>query len=260
MHSLSDEDKTAAKGAMKGLTNTVITTLTSDPATIKETLINAANVDETARTVLEKSQSKSVAAAALLFALNEFRDNIYSGNSYESDITLIKKLAGDDPEMNAAINQLLPYAKSGVMSKDVLSSELKSLANDIVLAKMKGEDADVKEKALARFEALKGKARQKQLTANNEEAVIARAQVLLEEGDLEGAMAELESLKNSPSASATNNWISNATNLVNAGNSSDQLIQQLIQSSAQQSGFSAKSLIDLIMPTNHKPIYLSPNR
>lgn len=259
MHGASYEDKIAARNAAHNLKKVITNTLAGNPKEIKETLLKATDVNETTRTVLENSQSKSVAAAVLLFALNEFRDNIYSGNSYESDLTLIKKLAGDDPEMNAAINMLLPYAKSGVMSQEVLSAELKSLANDIVLAKIKGEDANVKQKALIRFEKLKQQARNKQLQGNNEEAVVARAQVMLDQGDVEGAMIELRRLKHFSNTDASE-WINNASNSLAAGNSSEVIIQQLVKSAAGQSGISPKSLINMIAPGANRPIYMSPSR
>ena len=56
------------------------------------------------------------------------------------------------------------------------------VANDIIIAKAKGEDANIKEKALARFEHLKEQARQKQLSGDDDEAVVARAQVMLDQG------------------------------------------------------------------------------
>lgn len=157
--------------------------------------------------------------------------------------------------MNEVIDALLPYAQSGVMNREVLSAELKSLANDIVLAKIQGEEVDIKEKAISKIEQLKEQAKEQQLTSNTEEAVVARAQVMLEEGNIEGAMQELNKLKHNPAA---NNWVDNASKSLMAGESSDIIIEQLIQKFAGQSGFSPESLIRTILPVNNRPVYLSP--
>jgi len=259
--SAGDGDNRGTSLALHGLKSIIFSTLTSNPEDIKKTLINSANVDDNVRNVLEASKGKSVAAAALLFALNEFRDNIYSGNSYESDITLIKKLAGDDPEMNAAIEQLLPYAKKGVMSKDTLSAELKSIANEIVLSKMRGEDANVKAKALTHLENIKQQVRQNELSSANgqesEEVTVAKAQVLLEQGDINGAIAELQNIKGNSSETASS-WINKATQTSNANASSEQLVEQILKNAVSGSGFNPESLIKMILPVNTRPVYLSP--
>lgn len=87
----SEEDQASTLNAMSSIKNIVVSAITNDPQSLKKTILEVTDIEGQARNILERSQSKSVVAAGMLFALNEFRNNIYSGNSYESDINLIKK-------------------------------------------------------------------------------------------------------------------------------------------------------------------------
>ncbi len=74
---------------------------------------------------------------------------------------------------------------------------------------------------------------------------MARAQVMLDKGDVKGAMRELERL-NGPSADAARPWMNNATGYVVADQSSDELTQGMLQEVSSGTGSAASSVDELM--------------
>ena len=136
-------------------------------------------------------------AAALLLALTQVRESAAREQPFYDDLVLLKNMVGeDDPELAAAIDRLAPLAQQGVLSPEGLSNELRSLTGDIVVSSLKGEDVSVQDKAMARLhDVLKIQKDGQLVTGTDTQARVARAQVMLDNGDVEGALAELEALR-----------------------------------------------------------------
>lgn len=252
----TDAEKTNSRKSISNLKNILLNASQSNPSDLAGIISAATDYDVVLRTLLEPVKDKNVAAAAILIVLNEFRDNVYSGNSYESDLRVIKRLAGDDPELTEALNKLAPYAANGIISKDTLTKEFKQLTQEIVLAKIQGEDAEIKERAMARFDQLVEEAKNKKLTGNDEASVVARAQVMLEQGDVQGAVTTLSKLEGN-SAKSASSWIETATGSAAAADSSEYIIKELIENVAGGSSFSPDQLFKEIFRDN-SPVYISP--
>lgn len=146
---------------------------------------------------LEGVSPEQLKAAALLIGLSQFRDSMNRSGPFSEDLALLQTMLGDkDPQLNEAIAQLAPYAEKGVLSPRGLSEELKSLTGEIVVASIAGKDVSVQEKAMARFqEILKIQKDGKPVMGSDAQAKVARAQALLDSGDVDGAIAELESIE-----------------------------------------------------------------
>ncbi|MBI2234387.1 MAG: uroporphyrinogen III synthase HEM4 [Micavibrio aeruginosavorus] len=146
---------------------------------------------------LEGVSPEQLKAAALLIGLSQFRDSMNRSGPFSEDLALLQTMLGDkDPQLNEAIAQLAPYAEKGVLSPKGLSEELKSLTGEIVVASIAGKDVSVQEKAMARFqEVLKIQKDGKPVMGSDAQAKVARAQALLDSGDVDGAIAELESIE-----------------------------------------------------------------
>jgi hypothetical protein len=72
---------------------------------------------------------------------------------------------------------------------------LKTLTGDIAVASITGQDLSVQDRAMARFqEVLKIQKDGQPIMGTEAQARVARAQILLDQGDVNGAIAELESL------------------------------------------------------------------
>ena len=146
---------------------------------------------------LEGVSPKELKAAAMLIGLSQFRDSLGRSEPFADDLAMMQRLSGNnDPELNDAITKLAPYAEKGVLSPNGLSSELKGLTGDILVASVKGEDVSIQDKAMARFQKYISVEKDGQpLMGGASQARVAKAQALLDAGDVNGAMAELQALQ-----------------------------------------------------------------
>lgn len=136
-------------------------------------------------------------AAAALMALTQFRTSLHRSAPFEEDLVLLQQMVGkDDPELQEAIARLAPQASKGVLSPKGVSDQLKGLTGDIVVSSLKGEDVSIREKAAARMnEVLQVQKDGELVTGTDTQATIARAQKLLDEGNIDDAVIELQSLQ-----------------------------------------------------------------
>jgi hypothetical protein len=207
--------------------------------------------DPTLNRVLEGVDARNLGAAALLLAVNELRTHIDTQQPFKEDLALVEKIAGADPAMHKALSNLAPYAESGVLSRQSLQREFKGLAGDIVMAKFSGEDASVKTRALQRLSKLVKVRRIDDVKGDGPDAVVARAQLLLDKNDVRGAMAELKKLEGPPAETA-GPWLEAAGGHVAAAESSgalSQMILQILSSSASGGGFSLDGVVSSLKDT-----------
>jgi hypothetical protein len=146
---------------------------------------------------LEGVSPQELKAAAMLIGLSQFRDSMNRSGPFSEDLALLQTMLGDrDPELNEAIVRLAPYAEQGVLSPSGLSNELKTLTGDIVAASLAGEDISIQERAMARLDGiLKIRKDGQPVMGTDAQATVARAQGMLDQGNIDGAIAELQSLQ-----------------------------------------------------------------
>lgn len=208
--------------------------------------VERARADDPAlQAVMGHVEPKDLGAAAMLLMLNEFRGNVGGGRPFQEDLALMQKLAGNDPELQASLQKLAPYAKNGVLSSATLQGEFKGLAGDIVMAKLQGEDLSVQEKALKRLDKLVKVRRIDDIEGKSTDAVVARAQLMLDRGDVQGALHELQALEGAP-AEAAAPWMQQAAGSLMAGQSADLMTQALMGQLASGGDFSVESLIGTV--------------
>lgn len=168
----------------------------------------------------ENVPGQDLKAAALLLGMTQFRSSLNRDNQpFEEDMVLLKKLVGNDnPELLGALERLAPYAEEGVLTPGGLTNEFKSLTGEIVVSSLKGEDVSFTEKMTARFNELFQIEKEGELmTGTDTQAKVNRAQNLLEDGQLEAAIAEVQSL-DGPAAVAAGPWLKKAQATLNAQN------------------------------------------
>lgn len=188
--------------SMSGI-NSVVMNMQGRIDELDTALEDARKDDEELAKVLDSVSRDDLTAAAMLLALNQMRSTMNQEQNFEQDLEIVRRLAGDDEELLSAIDRLAPHAESGVLSKQGLSREFKGVAGEIVLAKMAGEDVSVKDKVMGRLgEIVKVRKEDADPDAQDTEAIVARAEALLDEGDVKGAIAELEKLEGEPAEAA----------------------------------------------------------
>ena len=145
---------------------------------------------------LEGVSNTDLKAAAMLIAFSQMRNALYRQEPFENDLAVLQRLAGkDNVELQGAIERLAPHADKGVLSPEGLSQEFKGLTGDIVFSSLKGEDVSIKEKAQARIHnVFKFEKDGELVTGTPTQQTVSKAQALLDKGDIQGAIQELQGL------------------------------------------------------------------
>lgn len=201
--------------------------------------------DPALNSLLAHVEPKDLGAAAMLLTLNEFRGNVNGNRPFQSDLAIVQKFAGSDPEMQKSLQRLAPYAQSGVLDRSALQQEFKGLAMDIVTAKLQGEDLSVQERALKRFNDFVKVRRVDDIEGQSVDAVVARAQLLLDKGDVAGATAELQSLQGAP-AQAAAPFIEQAQGHVAAQDAMSDVLSSIMARLTSGGGFSLDGLMSTL--------------
>ena len=145
----------------------------------------------------EGMPNEDLKAGALLLALNQFRGALNRGNTpFTEDLELLYTFVGEDnPELRASLDKLAPQAESGVISVGGLSNEFRSLAGEIVVSSLKGEDVSVSERAQARMnDVLKIEKNGEIVSGTETQRTVQQAQEYLDEGNLNEAFFTLKQL------------------------------------------------------------------
>lgn len=213
---------------MMGRLRTVMDGAPANPEGLSKAVENAQKADPALAQVMGGIAPKDLGAAAMLLTMNELRGNIGGGQSFESDLKIIQKYAHGDAEMEAALKRVAPYARSGVLSSDTLKKEFRNIAADIVMAKLQGEDASVRERVLLRLSKYAKMRKVDDIQGTTVDATVARAELMLDQGDVKGAIKELQSLEGAPADTAAP-WMEQAQGHVAADESSQILLQTVLQ-------------------------------
>lgn len=213
----------------------------TDRDSLNAAIAKARAGDPTLNKLMGGVSAKDLGAAALLLGLNEFRNNINTNQSFEQDLLLMQKFAGEDPAMVESLKRLSPYAKSGVLNRQQLQQEFKGLASDIVMAKLQGQDASVQEEAIRRLSKLVKVRKIDDVQGSSVDAVVARAQLKLNNNDVRGAMQELQSLEGAPAATAAP-FMEHAAGNVLADDASAQLLETILSRLQDPSNMSLEGL------------------
>lgn len=164
--------------------------------TISDGLASAQEKSGALGETLEGVSGNDLKAAAMLIAFTQMRNAFYRQEPFENDLVVLQRLAGEDNvELQDAISKLAPHANGGVLSSEGLSREFKGLAGDIVVSSLQGEDVSLKERAQARLHSLLQVEKEgAPVTGTQTQAAVAKAQKMLDDGNVQGAISELQSL------------------------------------------------------------------
>jgi hypothetical protein len=179
----------------------IVTNMDNTPAseTLNENLEEAQNEGEGSALsqTLQGVSGNDLKAAAMLIAFSQLRDSLNREAPFENDLELLEKLVDEDnTELQGAIDRLAPHADGGVLTAKGLSGEFKGLTGDILEASLKGEDISFTERAKARLGNLMSIEKDGELVgATDTQQTVNKAQQLLDEGNIQAAIAELQTLE-----------------------------------------------------------------
>lgn len=213
----SIEDLQSTVLGMKGRVDTI------------ETELETAKKDNDALSdMLQGVTGNELKTAAMLLAVSQLRSSLNQEQSFDKDLATVQALTGNDPKTAEALKKLEPYARSGVLTKRGLQNEFKGLAGDIVMAELAGENVSWKDKAANRLSNIVSVRKTGEVEGQDTQAVVARAEKMIDEGNIQGAIAELETLQGKPKEKAQD-WINDAQARVIADNVSSLMTQNIVQ-------------------------------
>lgn len=225
--SVAGQDQLGA--AMKEL-QTIVDSIDTRVTSIDQELEVSQRGEGALGQTLEGVSGQDLKAAAMLIAFSQLRDSLNRQAPFEEDLLLLRNLVGEDnSELLESLDRLAPQAQSGVLTTDGLSSEFRGLAGDIAVSSLKGEDVSVMDKIKTRLGDMFSVKKDGELIGGTPtQALINQAQMQLDAGDVQGAIATLQHLEG-PAAETAQPFIAEAQATVTA-NQVQQMMQQLILS------------------------------
>jgi uroporphyrinogen-III synthase len=155
-------------------------------------------------------QARRSSASAQLLAVGQLREALAKAMPFDAELRSLKALAGQDAEMEAALETLKSRAVTGIPTFPVLASRFTALSPVIVRADVLPTEQNWWRKTLDRLASLITIEREDGNTAGSSpSAIVARAQAALAQDDLAGAVAELDALQGGPADQAAN-WLADA--------------------------------------------------
>lgn len=141
----------------------------------------------------------------LVLAVGQLAAAVDAGRAFRDALDRLSGLGGDDAEIAAALAALAPHADRGVATLAALRRRFQPLAGAIVRAGAAPAADGWLAQAARRLESLVTVRRTGEVAGTATDAVVARAEVRLQEGDLAGALAELKGLDGA-AADAAASW------------------------------------------------------
>ncbi len=214
--------------------------LSRNDLSLEDTLDSARTTSPALNQTLEGVPKQDLKAAALLLTMTQLRSSLNRENeAFDGDLALLRKLVGDNAELNQAIDKLAPHAQSGVLTPSGLSDELRSLTGEVVVASLKGEDVSIKDRAKARLNAVLQIEQDGELVTNTQtQSTLAQTQNLIAQGDIAGAIAQMQTLDGA-AAKAAQPWMNQANAALLAQEFKKTLSGVLAAKSAGLSGYTA---------------------
>ena len=154
---------------------------------------------------LPKGPSEEAGDAAMFLALLQLRQALSGSGAYEAELALVDGLAAEDADLKAALAPLAGHAASGIAALPSLQASFGEMAGQVVAAARGGEEGDWVGKTLRKVSEIVTVRPVGLVEGDDPGAVLARAEVKLEAGDLAAAVTELDAL-NGAAAEGAAGW------------------------------------------------------
>ncbi len=177
---------------------------TPDAATMTHLVERAEAAAQTARDVAAKRQS----VEALLLAVGQLRDAVERGDPYAPELAAARKVA--PAEAAGALDALDAGSAAGVPRAQALIDAFPATADSVVRAALAPQEGDDIWQKLRREAAGLVSLRRIDGHGDDPPAVAARAERMVREGNLAGAVDEMSALSGAP-ALAAKSWVAGAS-------------------------------------------------
>jgi hypothetical protein len=163
---------------------------------------------------ISKSQSASRDGPFLprktVLAVLQVREALRSSAPFSEDLSHLKELVTDRPEIKKSIAVLEPHMKTGIPTLAILTRKFESIAPSIIRANQDAIDRGWIDQTLDRLSSLVSIRKSgSNIKGNDVEAIVARAEENLRSADIPAALKVLETLPEK-SREAAKNWVRSA--------------------------------------------------
>jgi hypothetical protein len=149
------------------------------------------------------ARAQGLADAALALSVAQLRHAIDTGSSFAAELAACRAAAGTDAKAIAALDALAPLASAGVATRATLADDYPGAARDIAQASLKRSQTGWLRSVVDRLDALVTiRPVGPDVAGDDPRARAARAETLLDRGDLAGAVRLLGGLTERPAAAA----------------------------------------------------------
>lgn len=174
---------------------------------------------------LEARRQQASAGEGLVVAVGQLQAALTAGRPYEREYRAVAALTGDQPALRAALAPLEATAEAGLPSDVALMRQFRELAPAILRAERTRADASWTEQALGRLSSVITIRRASgEVAGLGADAVLARAEAALIDGEIDKAVAEMENLEG-PAAAVAAPWLAGARARVAAETAGNQLAE-----------------------------------
>jgi hypothetical protein len=173
-------------------------------------------------------QSQVTQGTSLALAVNQLAQAVDRKGSYGPALQTVASLAGDSPETAEALAGLEAFADTGAPDMASLRAAFPGVASRVMKAISLSEGDDWMTSALARIKSLVSIRRVgEEVVGDTPEALLAQAEVALEDGDLATAVAAMDMLPE-PGLEAAADWLTAARGRVAVNRAIDVLQSRAI--------------------------------
>lgn len=159
---------------------------------------------------VQKIANAQAQAQSLVLAAGQLSATVATGQPFEAELKTARAVAGSDAAVVQALDTLAPLAGKGVPTRTQLADRFGPLADEIVKADIKGSGATWVDQVTGTLSTLVTVRRQGGgIVGDTAEAVTARAEAAVRQGNLTGAVSELSALTG-PAAQAAAGWLADA--------------------------------------------------
>jgi hypothetical protein len=159
---------------------------------------------------LADRHQQALRAEATILAVGQLRAALATSKPFAKQLAAVRAMVPGDTDMNAVLDQMQPFADSGVETAEDLSRDFARLAPTLVRSAVLGDGHGWWRQALYHLESVISIRRVgADVPGDSTEAIVARAEAKLDEDDLQGAIGTLQALSGAD-ADLASPWIHDA--------------------------------------------------
>lgn len=197
------------------------------------TILRLAERAESAEKAVRDISAQRASAQATLLVIGQLRDAVDRGDPYAYELQALRRVLGEHADASG-LDALAPYTEKGVRRKDALIDAWPGVAKAALDAAIAPPSADFWQRTLAKLTSLVS-IRKIDGQGDSAQAIVARAENRIGEGDLARAVQELGHLDGAP-ANAAAVWTRDAGARVAADRALSELSAMVAAQTAKSGG------------------------